>query len=399
MKIENAQIYLGSSHQYAQHHEINESLTEGINKPGTAWSAENLEQGTIYQRQETHEYLELSAEAQLMQLAQSVNKNPENLASLQNKARQLGAESPVTMTAIEPPKITQGIIPADTPTEIAPADNAKLLLLIAMIEAITGKKIEFINLANIEQPAETANTAQQEAIKNAGMENTEIATAEYGFAYHYSETYSESEHTQFTAQGVIQTADGKEIKFDIELNMSREFISHNSIDIRSGAAEVKDPLIINFNGMAAQLTDEKISFDIDVDGSEDQISFVGPNSGFLALDKNQDGNINNGSELFGALSGNGFADLSEYDDDGNNFIDENDSIYNNLRIWTRDHEGNNNLIALASANVGAIYLGHSNTAFEIKDADNQLQGLVRSSGIYLGDDGSVGTVQQLDLVV
>ena len=144
MKIENAQIYLGSSHQYAQHHEINESLTEGINKPGTAWSAENLEQGTIYQRQETHEYLELSAEAQLMQLAQSVNKNPENLASLQNKARQLGAESPVTMPAIEPPKITQGIIPADTPTEIAPADNAKLLLLIAMIEAITGKKIEFI---------------------------------------------------------------------------------------------------------------------------------------------------------------------------------------------------------------------------------------------------------------
>jgi len=394
MKIENAQIFLGSLHQYAQHHEIKESLVEGTNKPGTAWSAENLEQGTIYQRQETHEHLELSAEAQLMQLAHSTNKNPENLASLQNKARQLGAGSPVAMPTIERPEITHGIVAVDEPMEITPANDAKLQLLIAMIEAITGKKIEFTNLSNIEQPAEAANNAKQEAVKDTGA-----TTGEYGFAYHYSETYSESEHTQFIAQGIIQTADGKEITVDLELNMSREFVSHNSIDIRAGAAQVKDPLVINFNGMAAQLTDEKISFDIDADGSEDQISFVGPNSGFLALDKNQDSTINDGSELFGALSGNGFAELSQYDEDNNSFIDENDSVYNKLRIWTRDHEGNNNLIALGSANVGAIYLGYSNTPFEIKDTDNQLQGIVKSSGIYLGDDGSVGTVQQLDLVV
>ena len=179
----------------------------------------------------------------------------------------------------------------------------------------------------------------------------------------------------------------------------RKTLFHHSIDIRAGAAQLKDPLVINFNGTAAQLTDEKISFDIDADGTEDQISFVGPNSGFLALDKNQDGKINNGSELFGALSGNGFADLAQFDEDNNGFIDENDSIYNKLRIWTRDPEGNNQLIALGSANVGAIYLSHNNTPFEIKDADNQLQGVVRASGIYLGDDGSVGTVQQLDLVV
>jgi len=392
MKIENAQIFLGSAHQYAQHHEVEESLVEGISKPGTTWSAENLKQGMIYQRKESFDHLELSAEAQLMQTAQYTNKIPESLQPLRDQSPQLGPESPVTvaMPTIEP----QGIIAADEPVELTPEDDAKLQLVIAMIEIITGKKIEFTNISNFEQPSEAATNAKQEAI-----ESTEAITGEYGFAYHYSETYSESEQTQFTAQGIIQTADGKEIAINLELNMSRDFVSHHSVDIRAGAAQLKDPLVINFSGTAAQLTDEKIAFDIDADGAEDQISFVGPNSGFLALDKNNDGKINDGSELFGALSGNGFSDLAQFDEDNNNFIDENDSIYNKLRIWTRDPEGNNQLIALGRANVGAIYLGYSSTPFEIKDVDNQLQGIVRASGIYVGDDGSVGTVQQLDLVV
>ena len=43
---------------------------------------------------------------------------------------------------------------------------------------------------------------------------------------------------------------------------------------------------------------------------------------FLSLDKNSDGIINDGSELFGAASGNGFADLAKYDEDGNEIFVE-----------------------------------------------------------------------------
>jgi hypothetical protein len=394
MKIENAQIFLGSTHQYAQHNETVETLVEGRNKPGTAWSAENLEQGTVYQRKEKNDHIELSAEAHFMQLAQPTNTPPKNIGALQNQIIPSDTRPAVTLPSINQAELTQGVIPANEPMDISSVNETKLFLLIVMVESITGKKIKFTNLNDIQQNSENMNNTQHEM-----TDNTEATTSEYGFAYHFSETYIESEHTQFTAQGIIQTTDGKEIQIDLELNMSREYISQNSIDIRAGAARIKDPLVVNFNGNAVQLTDEKIIFDIDADGTEDQISFVGPNSGFLALDKNQDGKINNGNELFGALSGNGFADLALYDEDSNEFIDENDSIYNKLRIWTQDAAGNNQLIALGSANVGAIYLGYNNTPFEIKDADNQLQGIVRSSGIYLGDDGSVGTVQQLDLVV
>jgi hypothetical protein len=393
MKIENAQIYLGSTHQYAQHHEVEESLIEGTSKPGTVWSADNLENGSVYQHKESHDYLELSTEAQFMQLSQSSMKAPDFLPSTDSSLR---TEPSVPVIPTEFPKMISGIAPTEAAVEITPPHEARLQLLIAMIEVITGKKFDFSNIRHFKQPEEAANKVAQEMVNPSAVESN---TSEYGFAYHYSETYSESEQTQFNAQGIIHTADGKEINISLELNMSREFTRHHNIDIRAGAAEVKDPLVINFNGASAQLTEEKFSFDIDNDGTEDQISFVGPNSGFLALDNNQDGIINNGSELFGALSGNGFAELAQYDEDNNNFIDENDRIYNKLRIWTQSNEGNQQLIALGQAGIGAIYLGYTSTPFEIKDANNQLQGVVKSSSIYLSDDGLTGSVQQLDLVV
>jgi hypothetical protein len=68
-------------------------------------------------------------------------------------------------------------------------------------------------------------------------------------------------------------------------------------------------------------------------------------------------------------------------------------------IWQKDADGDDRLIALGQAGVGAIYLGSTATPFQVKDDDNQLQGVVRSTGVYLKEQGGVGTVQQFDLVV
>ena len=86
-------------------------------------------------------------------------------------------------------------------------------------------------------------------------------------------------------------------------------------------------------------------------------------SGYLALDTNADGIINDGSELFGTQSGNGFKDLLSHDEDGNGWIDEADSIFQKLKIWTMDENGVSTLLDLAEAGLGAIYLGYENTEF------------------------------------
>ena len=91
----------------------------------------------------------------------------------------------------------------------------------------------------------------------------------------------------------------------------------------------------------ANLTDQKFFFDIDADGKKDEISELAAGSGYLALDHNNDGKINDGSELFGPESGDGFADLAEYDDDGNGWIDENDAVWKKLKIWCRNKKGEN----------------------------------------------------------
>lgn len=270
--------------------------------------------------------------------------------------------------------------------------DLKITLLRLLVEQLTGREVNLFDASTITQsdaaPPELAEAAAQQGSGRVG----------WGATYTLEETRVEAETTQFTAQGIVRTADGKEIQLELELNMSRAFTSHTSLSVRAGDA-LKDPLVINFNGTAAQLQQTTFKFDLDADGSADNMRFVAPGSGFLALDHNGDGKINDGHELFGALSGNGFADLAKHDDDGNGWIDENDAVFNRLRVWTRDDAGKDRLQGLLQHGVGALYLGNASTPFALKDASNTLQGTVRSSGLYLREDGGAGTLQQIDLVV
>lgn len=210
---------------------------------------------------------------------------------------------------------------------------------------------------------------------------------------------SESESTTFATKGIVQTADGRNIDFNMEVSMSRAFMQETNL------LEVKDyiktdPLMINLDTNIGSVSDQKFFFDLDSDGKEEQISFAGKGSGFLALDKNGDGKINDGSELFGTSSGNGFKDLAEYDEDGNGWIDENDSIFNRLKVWTKDENGNDFLIDLKKADVGAIYLRNADTQFSLKDDENKLNAEIKKTGIYLRESTeAVGTLNHVDLVI
>ena len=293
--------------------------------------------------------------------------------------------------SLQPYKV-KAVAPEDG--EVTSIHDLKILTLKLMVEHITVREIKLMKPEDLHHEAEEITIEQPSQAEAAAAPEREG----WGLVYDYYESHYEGEFTSFSAEGVVHTQDGKTISIQIDLNMSREFLTKESFSLRAGAA-LKDPLVLNFNGTAAELTETKFSFDLDTDGREDQISFVGPNSGFLALDKNDDGIINNGSELFGPTSGNGFDELSAYDLDENNWIDENDDIYSRLRIWSKDAEGNDSLMALGQRNVGAIFLGHIDTPFLLADQNNEQQGQIRSSGLFLEEDGGAGAIQQLDLVV
>lgn len=282
----------------------------------------------------------------------------------------------------------------------AAENDPKLLLIRAMIGILTGRDVQVLN-ANELQVETPAAIEQGQAPGSLGQAPPQVGgAAGFGVEYDRHESYTETEQTNFQATGVIRTAEGKEIGFNITLSMSRNYHEESDVSIRAGDARKKlDPLVLNFNGSSAQLTSQRFKFDLNSDGQAENINFVSGDSGFLAIDRNGDGKINDGSELFGAKSGSGFLELSALDSDHNNWIDENDAAYSQLSVWRKDGEGKDHLSALKQANVGAISLAHLDTPFDLKTGNNALLGQIRSSGVFLQDDGKAGAVQQIDLTV
>ncbi len=209
--------------------------------------------------------------------------------------------------------------------------------------------------------------------------------------------FNETEDTSFSTTGTVRTADGREINFNVDVGMSRQFTGYLKNEMLINSVQMCDPLVINLDGNVAGLSDQKFYFDLDGDGTQENISMLRSGSGYLALDKNNDGVVNDGKELFGTQNGDGFADLAQYDEDGNGWIDEADSVWSQLKIWVKNENGEDELYSLADKGVGAICLQKASTDFAVKNQENQDLGSIRSTGIFLFEDGQAGTVQHLDV--
>ncbi|MEQ8175988.1 MAG: hypothetical protein ABRQ26_13090 [Syntrophomonadaceae bacterium] len=351
MKIASADVLMRSGHDLVQENQVNENFRFWTNDPQQDSNQANTNPITTA----IQDSLEISAEAWQVRTDCTSEIQEEDLLSAQ--------------------------------------DDAKVKMIQTLLESLTGKSVRFsiLRLKRYQGESGVLQAASGRAQNGQTRPN-------WGLSYDRVEHYREQEQSSFSAQAVIRTTDGREINTWLQLNMSREFVSHNEIHIRAGQA-AQDPLVINFDAPAASLKQRNYRFDLDSDGSEEQISMLGPGSGFLALDHNGDGIINNGSELFGPQSGDGFADLAKYDGDGNGWIDENDEIWSKLRIWSVDESGQQQLVALGEKGVGAIYLGHLTTPFSINNINHDKLGQVRSSGFFLRENGVMGSMQQVDLVV
>ena len=254
----------------------------------------------------------------------------------------------------------------------------------------------------MEEPEELPVTDNEQSQRQASgtwlQTSGNIITTNFKVLSYQQETLEmEKEEASFSTKGTVKTADGREITFNVNVGMSREFQQYYSEELDFASFKMCDPLVINLDTDVAELTDQTFYFDVDADGEKDEISTLSGNSGYLALDKNNDGIINDGNELFGTKSGNGFADLAKYDEDGNGWIDEGDSIWSKLKIWCKNENGEDELYRLSDKNVGAICLQNAATDFTLKGDNGQTKGAIRSTGIFLYENGNVGTVQHVDV--
>lgn len=271
--------------------------------------------------------------------------------------------------------------------------SPQLSALIEFIEQTTGKKVKLMDPQAFHG---SAPQAVPEASTPAEAAPTQQGEPQASLEYHLQEQYTETERTSVQASGRIETADGKRIDFDMEVHMSRSFM--RAFDLQLQAGQRIDPLVVNYQGLAGEVSKERFAFDLDVDGEQEQIAAPGAGSGFLAVDANTDGKINNGSELFGPQTGNGFEELADHDADGNGWIDAADPIFGELKIWSKAGDGEDQLVGLGKLGIGAIYLGSIDSQFSIKGADNADLAQVKRTGMYVLENGQVGSVQEMDFV-
>lgn len=205
----------------------------------------------------------------------------------------------------------------------------------------------------------------------------------------------ESNTLNFEALGQVQTEDGRQIDFMLALEFSR----HTEIEqtnLFQGRLNLIDPLMINLNGGAVELSDQYFDFDLNGDGQTERIAQTAGGSGYLVFDRNGNGTIDNGSELFGPQSGNGFAELAQYDDDGNGWIDENDAIFSQLGVMQFGEQGAVTRSA-SEAGLGALYLGSVASDYQLTNEQGAVQGVIKGSGVALSEAGATLLLQEVHL--
>ena len=153
------------------------------------------------------------------------------------------------------------------------------------------------------------------------------------------------EDRKFEVSGIVmQTSENLNVQAVVS---GQGLIKDDDKDPNDDKPETYDPLAIDLNndGIKGTNLDYKINFDLDNNGFKEATSWIDNNDAFITIDKNNNGAIDNGSELFGNKSisnnayaytnpnaKNGFEALSEFDSNNDGIIDINDEKFANLNL-------------------------------------------------------------------
>jgi serine-aspartate repeat-containing protein C/D/E len=146
------------------------------------------------------------------------------------------------------------------------------------------------------------------------------------------------------------------------------------------------PIVIDLDGNGVQTVSRSAAggtFDLFGNGVSVASGWIGSGDGFLAVDKSGNGRIDSISELFGgSAKGAGFAQLAEYDSNGDGLVNSSDTGFAALSIW-RDANGNHQtddgeLMSLAEAGISGLNVSYIELPFLDRQGNLHLE---RSSAL------------------
>ncbi len=189
------------------------------------------------------------------------------------------------------------------------------------------------------------------------------------------------------------------VEKDITRARSLEMTVNFTFDIQSGRAIVQvegamaDPLVLDLNGNGIETTtlQQGINFDINGDGTEEKTAFVTGGDGLLALDRNHDGKITSGTELFGDQNGaeDGFMELAKFDSNNDSIINRDDPVFKDLKVMIVTGK-NSELYSLDRLDISEISLAEKNKAGFYNNGN-----YIKETANFKRTDGSHGTIGEV----
>ena len=185
-------------------------------------------------------------------------------------------------------------------------------------------------------------------------------------------------------------------------NVKSEFNRAEEIERRAPYVAI-DPLIIDLDrdGFNIEKLENGTHFDLDNNSFAEKVNWT-RKDGFLALDLNGNGVIDNGGELFGdrtlladgSYASGGFAALSQYDLNNDGVIDANDEIFSRLKVWTdRNGDGistEDEIMTLEEAGISSIDLNSTDV-----NAETGTEAVLGRKGSVHYTDGTTGEAAEL----
>lgn len=186
-----------------------------------------------------------------------------------------------------------------------------------------------------------------------------------------SESFSSSR--QNTIHQSVETQSGRQDPYRINLNFEKLERTEAEITLESIDIEFADPLVLDLTGEGIQLTrpGEGATFDITADGKLNETAWVKGGTGILVYDRNGNGIIDDGSEMFGDQNGkpHGFAELAKYDSNNDGRIDRLDPIFKSLRVYKDINENgkidDGELFTLEELGIKALNLDFVHTSEKV----------------------------------
>jgi len=180
--------------------------------------------------------------------------------------------------------------------------------------------------------------------------------------------------------------------FQLSIQMEFSFEYSATVQVSEGQVQESDPITFDLNGNGIELTSYRngAQFDITGKGQAATTAFVTGGDAFLAIDRNGNGAIDSGKELFGDQNGakNGYEELAKLDSNLDGLLNKLDKDFSKLVLFKDNGNGRTEpgeLVSLAQAGIVELSLNYQN--INLKAAGGNRIGQIAS---YRRADGSVG---------